>query len=69
MANIIGKDKAKGKIYNVHDTQSVTFEVLAQLCAQAMGADFKGDIKKVPVKLYDKKMFDFGEKKAFPMVR
>lgn len=68
MANVIGKEKAKGKIYNVQDTQSVTFEGLAQLCAQAMGTDYKGDVKKVPIKLYDKKMFDFGEKKAFPMV-
>ena len=64
MANVIGKEKAKGKIYNIQDAQSVTFEGLATLCAQAMGKDFKGDAKKVDVKLYDKKMFDFGEKKV-----
>lgn len=63
MANVVGRDHTKGKIYNVQDTQSVTFEGLAKLCAQAMGK--KGD--EVDVKLYDKKMFDFGEKKAFPM--
>jgi hypothetical protein len=34
MANIIGKDVAKGKIYNIQDTQSVTFQGLAELCAQ-----------------------------------
>jgi nucleoside-diphosphate-sugar epimerase len=63
MANVIGRDKTKGKIYNVQDAQSVTFEGLAKLCANAMG--MKGD--DVKIKLYDKKMFDFGEKKAFPM--
>ena len=61
MANIIGKDVAKGKIYNVQDTQSVTFEGLAKLCAQAAG-------KPEPeIKLYKAKSFDFGDKKAFPM--
>lgn len=63
MAQIIGKDKAKGKIYNVQDQQSVTFEGLAMLCAEAMGMNAKD----VGIKFYDKKMFDFGEKKAFPM--
>ena len=63
MAQIIGRDKTKGKIYNVQDTQSVTFEGLTRLCAQAMG--MKAD--DVKIKYYDKKEFDFGEKKAFPM--
>jgi len=63
MAQIIGQEQAKGKIYNVQDTQSVSFEGLARLSAQAMGLDPK-DVK---IKLYDPKMFDFGEKKAFPM--
>ena len=61
MAKIIGKKAAIGQIYNVQDVQSVTFEGLAKLCGQAMGKD------SVDIKLYDKKMFDFGEKKAFPM--
>ena len=53
------------QIYNIQDTQSVTFESLTKLCAQAMGADF--DASKLDIKFYDPKMFDFGEKKAFPM--
>eukprot|EP01038_Epipyxis_sp_PR26KG_P007412 gene7412-10103_t len=62
-AQVIGNDKAKGQIYNIQDTQSVTFEGLTRLCAQSMGLD----PSKVNVKFYDKKDFDFGEKKAFPM--
>ena len=53
------------QIYNIQDSQSVTFESLTKLCAQAMGADF--DASKLDIKFYDPKMFDFGEKKAFPM--
>ena len=33
MANVIGKEVAKGKIYNIQDTNSATFEGLAKLCA------------------------------------
>jgi UDP-glucose 4-epimerase len=43
----------------------VTFESLTKLCAAAMGSDF--DASKLDIKFYDPKMFDFGEKKAFPM--
>jgi len=63
MAQIIGREHTKGKIYNVQDSKSVTFEGLAFMCADAMGMK-KEEVK---VKLYDKKKFDFGEKKAFPM--
>jgi len=63
MAQIIGREQCKGQIYNIQDTQSVSFESLALLCAEAMGKDPKS----VALKLYDKKKFDFGEKKAFPM--
>jgi len=63
MANVIGKKAAIGKIYNVQDAQSVTFEGLAKLCANAMGKD----AEEVRIKTYNKKNFDFGEKKAFPM--
>ncbi len=38
MANVIGKKAAIGKIYNVQDAQSVTFEGLAKLCVHARGA-------------------------------
>ena len=41
----------------------MTFEGLAKLCAQAMGISADG----FNIKLYDKKEFDFGKKKAFPM--
>ena len=61
MAQIIGREHCKGQVYNIQDQQSVTFEGLAKLCGQAMGKD------KIDIKLYDKNMFDFGEKKAFPM--
>lgn len=64
MAQVIGKEKAKGQIYNIQDTQSVTFESLTKLCAQAMGSDFSTE---VDIKFYGAKMFDFGDKKAFPM--
>eukprot|EP00607_Mallomonas_marina_P010060 CAMPEP_0182417358 /NCGR_PEP_ID=MMETSP1167-20130531/1794_1 /TAXON_ID=2988 /ORGANISM="Mallomonas Sp, Strain CCMP3275" /LENGTH=346 /DNA_ID=CAMNT_0024590847 /DNA_START=200 /DNA_END=1240 /DNA_ORIENTATION=- len=63
MAEVIERERTKEEIYNIQDTQSVTFESLVFLCAQAMGLD----TKKVQIKLYDKSMFDFGEKKAFPM--
>lgn len=60
---MIGREQAKGQIYNIQDTQSVTFEGLARLSATAMGMDAKD----VQIKLYEPKNFDFGEKKAFPM--
>lgn len=63
MAQVIGRDHTKGQIYNIQDTQSVTFEGLTKLCASAMGMK-EDDVR---IKMYDKKMFDFGEKKAFPM--
>ena len=63
MANVIGKETTKGQIYNIQDTQSVSFESLALLCATAMGQD----PSKVKIKYYDKDMFDFSGKKAFPM--
>ena len=111
MANVIGKKAAIGKIYNVQDAQSVTFEGLAKLCVHARGsplfthalssahtslyfpplvlipfaskprtsrshapltpfrcANAMGkDAEEVRIKTYNKKNFDFGEKKAFPM--
>ena len=122
MANVIGKKAAIGKIYNVQDAQSVTFEGLAKLCVHARGtplfthalsshtpspphtplftnprcpltllftprtsrshapftpfvpftpfrcASAMGkNADEVKIKTYNKKNFDFGEKKAFPM--
>jgi nucleoside-diphosphate-sugar epimerase len=70
MANVIGKDIAKKKIYNVQDAQSVTFEGLAKLTAEAMGKDYKGPspLSDFSVKKFNPKDFKFPEgKKAFPM--
>jgi len=61
MAQVIGREHAKGQIYNVQDVQSVTFESLAKLCGKAMGKE------SIDLKFYDKSMFDFGKLKAFPM--
>ncbi len=65
MAQIIGRDIAKGQIYNIQDAQSVSFSGLAQMCALAMGQD----PNTVDIRLYDKDKYSeqFGEKKAFPM--
>lgn len=59
----VGKDKAKGQIYNVQDAQSISFEGLAKICGKAMGMK-EADVQ---IKMYDSKEFDFGKKKAFPM--
>jgi nucleoside-diphosphate-sugar epimerase len=64
MAQVIGREHAKGQVYNIQDQQSVTFESLCALCCQAMGKDPKKDMK---IKIYPNSMFDFGSKKAFPM--
>ena len=63
MANVIGKEVAKGQIYNVQDIQSVSFEGLTKLCGKAMGLKDN----EVDIKFYDAKQYDFGKKKAFPM--
>lgn len=63
MANVIGKDVAKGQIYNVQDRNAITFDGMARACAAAMGKDPAA----VQIKHYDPKAHDFGKKKAFPM--
>ena len=63
MAQVIGKDVAKGQVYNIQDPQSVSFTGLAKLCAKSMGKDPDA----LAITLYDKNKYDFGEKKAFPM--
>lgn len=64
MAQVIGREHTKGKVYNVQDEQSVTFESLAALCCVAAGKDPKSELG---LKYYDPKMFDFEGQKAFPM--
>ncbi|KAJ1399915.1 38 kDa ribosome-associated protein precursor [Ochromonadaceae sp. CCMP2298] len=72
MAQVIGREQAIGKVYNIQDVQSVTFEDLALLCGRAMGEDLirfcarpKGPL--VRMRAYDPKDFDFGKLKLFPM--
>jgi nucleoside-diphosphate-sugar epimerase len=63
MADVLGNDRAIGKIYNISGDRYVTFNGLALACAEAAGKSPK-DIKLVH---YDPKQFDFGKRKAFPL--
>jgi nucleoside-diphosphate-sugar epimerase len=63
MVAVLGNPKTIGQIYNISGDRFVTFDGLAQACAQAMGQSPQ-DIKIVH---YDPKSFDFGKKKAFPL--
>jgi nucleoside-diphosphate-sugar epimerase len=60
MAAVLGNDTAIGQIYNISGDRFVTFNGLAQLCAEAAGKDVK-------IKYYDPKQFNFGKRKAFPI--
>ncbi len=60
MAAVLGNETAIGQIYNISGDRFVTFNGLAQLCAEAAG-------KEVKIKYYDPKQFNFGKRKAFPM--
>ena len=58
---MLGNSAAVGQIYNISGERYVTFDGLAQACAEAMG-------KPAPELVhYDPKAFDFGKRKAFPM--
>jgi len=63
MAQVLGKEQAKGQIYNVSGDRYVTFDGLARTCAMAVGKS-AADLKIVH---YEPKQFDFGKRKAFPM--
>jgi len=63
MAQVLGKEQAKGQIYNVSGDRYVTFDGLARTCATAVGKS-AADLKIVH---YEPKQFDFGKRKAFPM--
>jgi len=69
MANVIGRPQAVGKAYNVQDSQSITLEGLATLCAEAMdaGSDGKGKGTVTDLKYYDCGDFDFGCVNPFPL--
>lgn len=61
MVDVLGNSKAIGQIYNISGERYVTFDGLAQACAEAMG-------KPAPeIVHYDPSQFDFGKRKAFPM--
>ncbi|CAN0065354.1 unnamed protein product [Scytosiphon promiscuus] len=63
MANVLGKECAKGQIYNVQDNRAISFDGMVRACAEAMGKDPAA----VKIKHFDPAAFDFGKKKAFPM--
>ncbi|MEM6253997.1 MAG: NAD-dependent epimerase/dehydratase family protein [Cyanobacteria bacterium P01_D01_bin.156] len=61
MVAVLGNTKAIGQIYNISGERYVTFDGLAQACAEAMGKPTPEIIH------YDPAQFDFGKRKAFPM--
>lgn len=63
MAQVIGRDVAKGQIYNVQDEGAITFTGLVKECAKAMGKK-EEDVK---IQYFDPKAHDLGKSKAFPM--
>ena len=63
MAQVIGRDVAKGQIYNVQDDGAITFTGLVKACATAMGKK-EADVK---IQYFDPKAHDLGKSKAFPM--
>ena len=63
MASVLGNQNAIGKIYNISGDRYVTFDGLAQACAQAIGKS-SDEVKLVH---YEPAEFDFGKRKAFPM--
>ncbi|CAM9746883.1 unnamed protein product [Laminaria digitata] len=42
MANVLGKEAAKGQVYNVQDNRAISFDGMARACAEAMGKDPEG---------------------------
>ena len=62
MANVIGRESVTtGKVYNIQNTQAITFDGVAKTAAKVMG-------KAAEIVHYNPKDFSFPEgKKAFPM--
>lgn len=63
MAKILDNEAAINKIYNISGDRYVTFDGLAQACAEAAGKS----PEKIQLVHYDPVQFDFGKRKAFPM--
>ncbi len=63
MAKTLVSPAAKGQIYNISGDRYVTFDGLAQACAQAMGHDPQA----LELVHYDPAAFDFGKRKPFPL--
>ncbi|MDB9312175.1 NAD-dependent epimerase/dehydratase family protein [Spirulina sp. CS-785/01] len=63
MAAILGKEEAKGQVYNISGERYVTFKGLAYACAEAAGKS----PETVKLVHFDPKQFDFGKRKAFPL--
>jgi nucleoside-diphosphate-sugar epimerase len=60
MVAVLDNQKAVGKIYNISGDRYVTFDGLAQACAEAMN-------KSAQIIHYQPNKFDFGKRKAFPL--
>jgi nucleoside-diphosphate-sugar epimerase len=68
MAQVVGREHTKGQVYNIQDTHSLTFQGLATLCAKAIAIeDSDPAAADIDIQFYDKSLFDFGDKKAFPL--
>ncbi len=63
MVAMVGNSAAIGQIYNISGERFVSFDGLAQACAEATGRD----PKTLDIIHYDPKAFDFGKRKAFPL--
>jgi nucleoside-diphosphate-sugar epimerase len=66
MANVINRpvDVTNGKVYNVQNTQAVTFDGVAKMAAKVMGKKPDNDVELIH---YSPSDYDFGKNKAFPM--
>jgi len=63
MTAVLGNAQAVGQIYNISGDRYVTFNGLAQACAEAAGKS----LDNLQLVHYDPKQFDFGKRKAFPL--
>jgi len=61
-AAVLGNPRAVGKVYNIQDRKSVTYNGIAKMCALAMGRDPES----IRIVHYDPNRVDIGKAKAFP---
>jgi nucleoside-diphosphate-sugar epimerase len=60
MVSVLDNQQAIGQIYNISGDRYVTFDGLAEACAEAAG-------KSAKIIHYEPSQFDFGKRKAFPL--